>query len=125
MFAADEVGIKQELLYSICHTETKIQNVINKYDGGSPSYGICQVKLRTAKQFFPWMTAKHLMNPYYNALAAATYLKYQIKRFGTPLRGISAYNAGRPIKYNKKYINKVLTSMRGLNAITPDYTLVY
>jgi hypothetical protein len=115
MLAADTVGISAGLLYSVCHTETRIRNVISKHDGGSPSYGYCQVKLGTAKQFLPDMTAKKLMEPYYNFLAAATYLKHQATRFGSN-RAISAYNAGRPIKGNKKYVKKVLTKLEEFHA---------
>jgi hypothetical protein len=111
MMAADEVGIPAPLLYSICHTETRIRNVVNKYDGGSPSYGYCQVKLRTARQFFPKWAAKDLMSPYKNFLVAASYLKYQEERFKTTLKAISSYNAGRPITGNKKYVGKVLAQL--------------
>lgn len=118
--ASNTVGVDPALMYSLCHTETRIRNVINKYDGGSPSYGICQVKLNTARQFFSWIESKHLMNVYVNTFVAATYLKYQSERFKSPLKGISAYNAGRPIKSNVKYVNKVLNTLRGVNEANGD-----
>ena len=45
------VGISPALLWSLCMTETRLQNVINEFDGGSPSYGVCQVKVATAQMF--------------------------------------------------------------------------
>lgn len=125
MIASGEVGVPISLLYSVCHTETRIRNVINHFDGGSKSYGMCQVKLGTARQFFPGITAAELMNPYKNALVAATYLKYQGKRFGSMFKGISAYNAGRPIKGNKKYVNKVLASMKEFHEISRNNCIIY
>ncbi len=108
LVAAEKVGISGTLLFSLCHVETTILNKIHHHDGGSKSYGICQVKLRTARQFLPGITEAEMMDPYYNALAAAYYLKYQTLRFKDLKKGISAYNAGRPIKSNKKYVKSVL-----------------
>ena len=124
MIAAENVGISSSLLFSLCHTETRIRNVINHKDGGSPSYGLCQVKLRTAKQFFPNITAKDLMEPYKNAFVAGTYLKHQSERFKSMYKGISAYNAGRPIKGNKKYVNKVLDTLGGFNEVIRNHSIV-
>lgn len=123
--AANTFNIDPTLLYSVCHTETKIRNVVNKHDGGSPSYGLCQVKLKTAQQFYPWLKAKDLMDEYTNVMVAATYLKWQSDRFKCPIKGISAYNAGRPIKGNKKYVNKVLSTMREINENIRNNTIAY
>jgi len=104
------------LLPSICWVESNYRNVINEFDGGSPSYGICQIKLNTAN----WMKEYHkitgpvldetdLMEPKINTLYAGLYIKYQLNRYNGDIEcAISAYNAGRCIKGNKKYVKKVL-----------------
>ena len=108
------------IMSAICWVESNHRNVINKDDGGSPSYGICQIKLSTAN----WMHFKHklgdkeltaedLMKPEVNILYASLYLKYQLNRYDTLRCAISAYNAGRCIKSNQKtYVKKVLKRMK-------------
>lgn len=103
------VGVDPKLMLGLCHTETNWRNVHNMQDGGSPSYGICQVKHRTAKWFFPSIMSENLKNVLVNSFVAAAYLKYQIDRYKSVRKGISAYNGGRYIKFNKKYVNKVLS----------------
>lgn len=109
------------IVLSICWVESKHKNVINKHDGGSPSYGICQVKLDTAN----WMkeynripgkpiTSKDLMNPDVNVYYAERYLRYQLKVYKNDINcAISAYNAGSCIKGNQKnYVKNVLAKAK-------------
>lgn len=111
------------LLGAVCYVESNYRNVINHNDGGSASYGICQIKLKTAN----WMNEKHkilgqpvtkfdLMNPEINALFAGLYLKYQLDRYNGDIEcAISGYNAGRCIKSNQStYVKKVLRRMSKL-----------
>lgn len=91
----------------ICSTESDMRNVINHNDGGSPSYGVCQIKLRTARQFSPKITIKELMIPSTNILMAKTIYEWQVSRYKTERCAISAYNAGRCITGNHKYVKKV------------------
>jgi len=112
-----------ELLNSICWVETKHKNVVNKGDGNSDSFGICQVKLSTAN----WMrkvynisgkplNSKDLMQMHTNALYAGLYVKYQLDRYPDDLKcAISAYNAGKCVSSNKKtYVRKVLNKLDGI-----------
>jgi soluble lytic murein transglycosylase-like protein len=106
------------LLPAICWVESNHDpDAININDGGSPSFGMCQIKLNTAR----WMAEKHglstpyathIMKPEVNALLAGLYIKYQLKRYkGNIHQAISAYNAGKYIKSNIRYVNKVIKRM--------------
>jgi len=114
---ATSVGIDPTLLKSICWVETNHRNVINQDDGGSPSYGLCQVKLETAQWLqkrhrLPIVTNANLMIEETNALYAALYLKYQQTRYDDVECVISAYNAGSCIESNKPtYVRKVKKRM--------------
>jgi soluble lytic murein transglycosylase-like protein len=122
--AAKYAGVSPSLLVAICMTESNLRNVDVMDDGGSPSYGICQVKLETAK----WMgeiynksllkdlKESDIRKPYRNAKAAAWYLKYQIERYsGDYCKAVAAYNAGsfresikKPgLPFNWRYLTKV------------------
>lgn len=81
-------------------------------DGGSPSYGACQVKLATARHMGFKGTPSQLMEPRTNAAIAAKYLNYQIKRYGSADKAVSAYNAGRYIRANAGYVRKVKDAER-------------
>lgn len=109
------VGISPVLLLAVCWQESNHRNAINAMDGNSASYGICQVKLSTAKMVMPSVKAGDLLNPTINSFIAAKYLKTQLKRYnGDEKMAIAAYNAGK-VKYNKKglivnrhYVNLVV-----------------
>ena len=104
---------------AICWVESSHRNVVNKNDGGSPSYGVCQIKLDTAN----WMKELHripgytlkpadLMVKEINIFYATLYFKYQLHRYGQLSCAISAYNAGHCIKGNQKtYVRKVMSRM--------------
>lgn len=107
IMAAKKVGIAPVLLVAVCHTETNLKNIHNLNDNGSPSYGICQVKMETVewmakfykdKKMAKW-TDKDLKIPTKNAEAAAKYLKYQLKRYDQNwCAAIAAYNAGSALE---------------------------
>lgn len=88
-------GIPVGLLDSMCHVESG-HNVraYQKHDGGSPSHGICQIKLVAAKQVGFKGSASELMNPRTNINYAAKYLKYQYSRYQNWARAVTAYNQG-------------------------------
>jgi len=93
--AAKAVGVPGALLLAICTHESNLQNVIAPQDHGSPSYGLCQLKLGTAKAMGYKDGADGLMNPEVNAELAAIYLKYQLDRYeGDWCKAVSAYNSG-------------------------------
>jgi soluble lytic murein transglycosylase-like protein len=101
-------GVDPALLSSLCFVESN--HNINAYvhqDGGTPSYGLCQVKLETARALGFTGRAEELMDPSSNALYAALYLKRQHKRYGTWEKAVSAYNCGHACG-NKSYVRKVM-----------------
>ncbi len=96
MIVAKKIGISGSLLLAICTNETGLNNVMVHHDGGSTSYGICQVKVGTAKMMGYEVSGEDLMKPEVNAEIAAVYLKYQIDRYdGNICKGTAGYNAGR------------------------------
>ena len=125
---AKTVGVSPALLVAICMTETNLRNVHVMNDGGSPSYGVCQVKLETA-QFMGKVFKKKKVQAYTsedmkkvekNLKVAALYVKYQINRYdGDLCKAVAAYNAGsfressryegRP--FNWKYVEKVRSNL--------------
>lgn len=103
------------LLSALCWVESNHKTAaINQYDGDSPSYGVCQIKLETAKSMGFRGDSKALMKPEINIKWSAKYLKRQMTRYDNdPRKAVAAYNAGthRVNKYGKtrnvKYVNKV------------------
>ena len=80
-YAAKINSVDPKIVKAICWVESRLQpKAVNPDDGGSPSYGLCQVKLATAQ----WMdkvyklkhkaTVKRLMDPTINAFYAAKLL---------------------------------------------------
>lgn len=103
-------------LHSIIKTES---NWVSEAKGdGGRSYGLMQVKCTTAKYLDKISgkrriySCKDLLNPYINIDFGAHYLAHQRDKYGN-LDKISAYNAGRPIKFksgkykNNKYVKKI------------------
>lgn len=134
--AAKSVGIAPSILIAVCTTETNLKNVHVQNDGGSPSYGVCQVKLATAhhmakvyrKPAVASFKGEDLKNPKNNAKVAAKYLKYQLERYdGNLCKAIAAYNAGSYIESKKSpgrpvnigYVNKVNRNLSEINLV--DY----
>lgn len=95
LMAAKKAGISGALLLAICTHESGLKNVLVPHDGGSPTYGICQIKYDTAKMIGFTGNAKDLMTPEVNAKWAAQYLKYQKARYdGDWVKSVAAYNSG-------------------------------
>jgi hypothetical protein len=109
MAASQATGVSPELLSSLCYQESRHDiYAYVPHDGGSPSYGMCQVKLATARALGFTGRADLLMEPSRNALYASLYLSSQHRRFGTWERAVSSYNAGHPISGNKRYVKNVV-----------------
>lgn len=90
------IGVPGYLLLAICTHESGLNNTLIPHDGGSPTYGVCQVKFNTAKMLGFSGKPKQLMNPLINIKFAAKYLKRQINRYdGNLCKATAAYNAGR------------------------------
>lgn len=108
------------LLLAICSSETDLTNVTVYHDGGSPSYGVCQVKYKTAHMLGFKGKAADLVDPRVNAQWAASYLKYQLDRYsGDWCKATAAYNAGTYTESKKavgkprnlRYVRRVQTRL--------------
>ncbi len=104
---------------AICLAETNLRNVTNYKDGGSPSYGICQIKEATARQMDITTTKQKLRDINFNLKVARQYFEYHKLKYKTDDKAISAYNAGRFIKTNGKYVRRVKRQRQRLLAILP------
>lgn len=84
------------LLSAMCYAESRHRPaVINQHDGGSPSIGLCQMKVDTAKLLGFTGGVKELQDPLTNAFYAGKYLRKQLDRYnGNIPNAIGAYNAG-------------------------------
>lgn len=101
--AAKAAKVSGALLLAICTHESGLNNITVPHDGGTPSYGICQVKYDTAKMLGFSGKEKDLMLPKVNAKWAASYLKYQETRYdGDWCKIAAAYNAGTYNESKKK-----------------------
>jgi soluble lytic murein transglycosylase-like protein len=113
--AAEFTGVPLRLLKAVCKVESALNPKATHYDdGGSHSYGLCQIKLETARSVGFTGSVPKLYNPYVNAYYAGRYLKFQLVRYrGDWVRAISAYNAGHAKKVikNRKYVNRVIQSL--------------
>lgn len=114
---AKSMGVPGALLLAICTHESNLNNTIVVYDNGSPSYGLCQIKLDTAKSLGFVGSAPELMKPRVNVKYSALYLKMQLERYdGDWCKATAAYNSGTYNPSNKvpgkprnlKYINRIL-----------------
>ena len=124
--AALKAKVSGTLLLAICTVETNLTNVVVYHDGKSPSYGICQIKLGTAKMMGFKGKAEELVNPMVNAKFAAKYLKYQQNRYNVNdnvndknlYKAIAAYNAGsyiertKGVPVNLRYLTKVRVRLK-------------
>lgn len=114
--AAQASHVAPALLLALCTVESTLKpKAINHYDGGSASYGVCQIKLETAVVVSDVKTTKQLMRPNINAKVAGLYLSKQLIRYNYNLEcAIAAYNAGscrfnkNGLIKNRKYVRKVM-----------------
>lgn len=104
------------LLSALCYVESGHDyQAVNINDGGSSSYGVCQIKLSTAQLLGFKGTEKSLRKPSTNIYYAGKYLRSQLNRYDNDItKAVAAYNAGtykvnkRGLTRNIKYVNKVL-----------------
>lgn len=83
--------VDPNLLLALCYKETKLVQVNSPNDGGSTSWGPCQVKEISARQVASEGDIQDLED---SIDIAAKYLSYNIKRCGTVEAGVAAYNYG-------------------------------
>lgn len=89
-------------------------------DNGSPSIGVCQVKLNTARMLGFKGAESELLNPKVNVHYAGKYLHKQLCRYDYNLyKGVAAYNSGtwrmnvEGQTRNYTYVEKVLAAWKG------------
>lgn len=108
--------IPTTLLRAVCWVESNHRTVKTKSDGvdGRNSYGICQLKLQTARDMGFTGTAKELMQPHWNIYYAAQYLGYQLRRYhGNVKKAVKAYNRGHCSgSVNCQYVRKVMKAYK-------------
>lgn len=117
--AADTVEVPRELVLAVCWVESSYRRgLAPRLDGDTPSYGICQVKLATARYMDTVFkhrikaTPKRLQDEFVNAFYAAKYLKYQLNRYqGDVHKAIDAYNKGRVVSVKSVYVRKVMLAI--------------
>lgn len=113
--ATVQFELPRGLLVAVCYVESHHKtNAVHKDDGNSPSIGLCQVKLSTARMLGYKGSEKGLINPATNVHFAAKYLAYQFFRYkGDIVKAIASYNSGTykevapGLPINQPYVNKV------------------
>lgn len=125
VLSAKKVGVPVALLLSICFTETGLRNVTRLNDGGSPTYGVCQVKRGAGLQAYKFTklpelavmatprAGEALKDVRLNAMASAGYLKYQYHRYKDWKKAVTAYNRGSWSGEKSHYTGKVMKRVRG------------
>lgn len=116
LITSQSLALPNGLLNAICNVESnqKIQ-AITWNDGGTPSLGLCQIKLSTARMLGFGGSAEALWkDPHINIYWAGKYLKYQLNRYhGNIDKAIAAYNAGihrtnkKGLTKNRRYVYRV------------------
>ena len=98
---ASNENVDPVILASICYYESKFKPMaIHENDGGSGSYGLCQIKLALAKSLGYKGSVNGLLDPTTNATFAAKALRYHMKKTHGIEELIAAYNAGRVNRRN-------------------------
>ena len=102
------------LLESLCYIESKHQvNAIHHHDGDDSSYGVCQIKYKTAQWLGFKGTREQLMNPKTNIYYAAKYLAKQRNRYkGSLQKAVIAYNMGHARFIETAYSRRVFEKWR-------------
>jgi soluble lytic murein transglycosylase-like protein len=96
LYISHYLGVPGSLLLAICTHESHLKNVVSPNDHGSPSYGICQIKEDTARDYGFDGKSSDLLNPYINVWYSAQYLYHQLDRYDFNwCMAAAAYNAGR------------------------------
>lgn len=94
--ATTTFDLPKGLLSALCYVESHHSpTAMHMDDGGSPSIGVCQLKLNTARLMGFKGTVEQLKNPKINIYYAAKYLKYQLSRYqNNTTKAVAAYNTG-------------------------------
>ncbi len=108
------------LLSSLCFVESNHKTeAVHINDGKTNSYGVCQIKLETAKWLGFKGTATELMKPKVNIYYAGKYLARNLKRYhGNVNKAVTAYNKGHADSDKivlSKYTTKVFKQWKVAN----------
>ena len=113
--SSSSFNLPPKLIDSVCWVESKHDvTAIKQDDGPSDSYGVCQIKLETARWLGFEGTTKQLMRPEVNIHYAAKYLAHNLRRYrGDVTKAVIAYNRGNARGLTRtKYSDKVLEAHR-------------
>lgn len=114
IWAADKAEVPRELVLAVCWGESSFRNkLVTHMDGETPSYGVCQVKLETAR-FMDKIyhhkvkaTPKMLDKVGINAFYAACYLRYQLAKYNQDWKlAVDAYNKGHAKGHKTQYVKR-------------------
>jgi soluble lytic murein transglycosylase-like protein len=101
---AIKVGISPMILLSVCTTETNLRNINNQ---SNTTYGICQLKLNTAKQYGGnFLDSLALQQTRVNIEVAAKYLKSLKSKYKSNDKTMAAYNLGHTQYMDCEFINQ-------------------
>lgn len=119
---ATQEHVPFKLLAGICWIESHYRHkAINQEDGGSPSYGMCQIKVDVARDYGFHGKPEDLLSMRVNLRYAAKHLRFELDRYDEIWNhAIAAYNGGK-LRVNKqgvirnvKYVKKVLQIIKVL-----------
>lgn len=112
---AQVMHVDPTLLTTVCFGESSfiLNDRLTHIDHGSRSYGVCQVKLATARYMDkvyqnPLHASRAILNSIHgNAFYAAQYLKYQLLRYNNNWkRALNGYNRGKGLNKDTRYIRR-------------------
>jgi len=96
-----------ELIVAIAHVESRLEAKALNTDG-VPTYGLMQLQLQTARNQGFKGKAEELFNWQKNVEFSVKYLRHLLDAYSFDYAAvISAYNAGRPLKRGRVYVNQV------------------
>lgn len=124
---AQSIAVKENippvLLQSICYVESGGNpNIINYHDGDGDSYGLCQIKLTTARMYGFGGDFRQLLKPFVNLTYAARHIRYLMNKYQNVDCAIAAYNYGTCKKnsrgqiWNRGYVKKVHNKIQKINS---------
>lgn len=125
LLASMNNGLPAHLLDAVCGVESNHSTsptLIRYNDGKGASYGICQIKVTTARQVGFRGRPRDLMDPKVNIEYAARYLAFQLKRYGNDYaKSVTAYNQGTTYSHGgSRYLAKVFNKWVSYEQSTQD-----
>jgi len=118
LLATSANNLPANLLSSVCFVESRhTEKAVHYNDGHSHTYGICQVKLETAKAFGFKGDQNTLLLPEVNISYAGKILKYHLTQCKSLNSAILAYSSGRCGRGHHDYLRKVRGKLHEENSI--------